>query len=100
MFVPLPHARLDIPLRFSRRWAGTSLRGALLAAIALAALVGLLTGISEVARQAVRQGELRREATSRHWAATWRCKAIRNTSLREACLRELDRQSPRQGGPT
>jgi putative addiction module CopG family antidote len=49
---------------------------------------------NEVVRDAVRQGELRREATARHSAATWRCTALRSLRQRDDCLAQLNAAAP------
>ncbi len=64
--------------------------GAALTATVAAASAGLLVGIGEVAREAVRQGELRHAATARNSQATWRCNTLRSMKQRDACLKELD----------
>jgi hypothetical protein len=72
---------------FSHRLAPS---GAALTALAAAASAGLLVGIGEVARDAVRQGELRHAATARHSQATWRCNTLRSMQQRDACLKDLN----------
>lgn len=64
------------------------------AAGALSALAGLLVGFQGVVRDAVRQGELRREATARHSAATWRCTALHSLRQRDDCLAQLNAAAP------
>lgn len=66
------------------------------AALALAAALALLSAFGRVLRQAVLQGELRREATARHSAATWRCNTMKSMPLRDACLRELNAPPPQE----
>lgn len=53
----------------------------------LAALVALLLvlGIQQVVRQAVRQGELRRQEVAAHAEATWRCNFQRGKEKRDVC---------------
>jgi hypothetical protein len=53
-------------------------------------LFGLLGLFHQVVRSAVQQGQLRREATALHSAALWRCKAMPQRRLRDACLQRLD----------
>ena len=65
-------------------------RGVLVAALALVASLGLLATIGRVAREAVRQGELRHEATAQHSTATWRCNRLRSMRQRDDCLAELN----------
>lgn len=69
-------------------------RSVLVAAVTLACALGLLAGLGRVAREAVRQGDLRHEATARHSQATWQCNTLRNMRLRDTCLRELNAPPP------
>lgn len=64
------------------------------AAGVLSALVALLVGFQGVVRDAVRQGELRRQATARHSAATWRCTALHSLRQRDDCLAQLNAAAP------
>lgn len=61
----------------------------------MAAALALLSAFARVLRQAVLQGELRREATARHSASTWRCNTMNNARLRDACLHELNAPPPK-----
>lgn len=65
-------------------------------AVVAAASAGLLVGIGEVAREAVRQGELRHAATARHSQAVWRCNTLRSMRQRDACLSELKASPPQE----
>lgn len=52
-------------------------------------LLGLLMHYFQVLDGGARQASLRREATARHTAALWRCKALPEQHLREHCLQDL-----------
>lgn len=65
-----------------------------MAVLALAAALALMSAYVGVLREAVHQGDLRREATADHSAATWRCHALKGAALREDCLRQLKRPAP------
>lgn len=64
-------------------------RGAFAALI----LLGLLLAFHQVVRSAVRQGELRRELTALHSAATLRCNEMRGRLVRDSCLKKLNATS-------
>lgn len=66
----------------------------LFAGMAGIAMLGLLALFQSVVRESVRQGELRREATARHSAATWQCTGQRSLRLRDLCLAELNAPPP------
>jgi hypothetical protein len=65
----------------SRRWQGAA------AALTIAAL---LLAFHQVVAHAVRQGELLRMDTATHAQAVWRCNAMQDADLREACLDQLN----------
>ncbi len=67
---------------------------ALLLSVAVLAGLGLLALFQSVLHEAVRQGQLRREATARHSAATWRCTGLRSMRQRDQCLAELNAPPP------
>jgi hypothetical protein len=68
---------------------------------ALAAMV-LVLGIRQVVRQAVREGELRRQAVAAHAQALWRCNVQRGKDKREACKLQVpprDEAKPQDESP-
>jgi hypothetical protein len=65
-------------------------RGALAALI----LLGLLLAFHQVVRSAVREGELRREITALHSAASLRCNELRGRLVRDSCLKKLSASAP------
>lgn len=69
-------------------------RTLLFAGLAGLAMLALLALFQSVVRESVRQGELRREATARHSAATWQCTGQRSLRLRDLCLAELNAPPP------
>ena len=79
--MPIAPQRLPAPTAFG---IGAP-SGVLLALLVLLTLVAFAL----VVRQAVRQGEWRRHATEVRDDATWRCKALRERTLRGACLAGL-----------
>jgi hypothetical protein len=58
--------------------------------LALLAILALLVAFVQVARQGVRQGEMRRVAMAARSDATWRCNVTIDRLERERCLRQLD----------
>ena len=60
------------------------------AVLASLAILALLAAFDQVVRGAVIQGDLRRQAVALHAEATWRCKALRDISVRQTCLAELN----------
>lgn len=58
--------------------------------LALVAILVLLVAFVQVARQGVRQGEMRRVAMAARADAVWRCNATIDRSERERCQQELD----------
>lgn len=62
--------------------------------VLFAVVVALLAVFLQVVREAVRQGDLRREATARHSAAIWRCTAFRSIRQRDICLAQLNPRPP------
>lgn len=59
------------------------------ALFALFALLGMLLLFGRVVRQAVEQGELRRQAQAALAQATWRCRMLADSRQRQACLQQL-----------
>lgn len=66
------------------------------ASLAVALLLGLLALFHQVMRDAVRQGDLRREATALHTLALFRCKDLPDRHARDRCLLQLP-AVPRDG---
>lgn len=77
-------------------WPERAMRRPLAAALAMLATAGLLAAFGQVMRDAVHQGQLRREATARHSAASWHCASMRSLRLRDACLAELNAPPPQE----
>jgi hypothetical protein len=61
-----------------------------LTALALLAIPALLLAFVQVARQGVRQGEIRRAAMAARADATWRCNVTIDRRERERCLQRID----------
>lgn len=80
------------PVVRSRKWQG---------AAAAFTIAGLLLAFHQVVAHAVRQGELLRMDAANHAQAVWRCNAMRDIDLRDACLDQLN-SPPRQeaGAPS
>lgn len=57
---------------------------------ALLAAAGLLLALQQVVGQAVRHGELRRQAAAAHDTSLWQCRALRDHLSRDACLTQLN----------
>lgn len=76
------------------RRASTSRRHALAAGLVVLASAGMLGIFQRVVREAARQGDLRREATARHSAATWGCIIRRSARERDLCLAQLNAAPP------
>lgn len=57
--------------------------------LALLATLVLLVTFGYVVRQAVAQGELRRQANAALVQATWRCRMLPDSRRRAACLQQL-----------
>lgn len=64
-----------------------------LSVVLLLALLGLF---HHVLRSAVRQGDLRREATAQHASALFRCRELPDRRARDSCLHRLT-AVPREG---
>lgn len=62
--------------------------------LAGAAMLGLLMLLLGVTREAVRQGDLRRETTALYWQANWHCNLIPHAGRRQACLTQLLENGP------
>jgi hypothetical protein len=75
-------------------WVGT--RRVLITVCALAVALALLSAYVRVLLDTVQQGDLRREATAKQAAATWRCNALSSTRLREGCLLKLQAPPPHE----
>ena len=91
--VPVPAAlcALQPPsLRVARRRGASASWRVLVVTMGLTLAIGLLVAFWQVARDAVRQGEARREAMARRASASWRCERLSGAPARAACLRELD----------
>lgn len=67
-----------------------STRSIWLVLAAAVALLGLLLAFQLVVREAVQQGELRRDANALLLEATWRCNTLRDRVLRQTCLQRID----------
>lgn len=66
--------------------------------LATLTLVALLVSFHHVVREAVQQGESRRNATAARVEAAWRCNALRGVRMRADCLLLLD-STPGDGAP-
>lgn len=80
-------------------WPEQALRRPVAAALAVLATAGLLAAFGQVLREAVQQGQQRREATARHSVASWHCASMRSLQLRDACLVELNTTPPQDTLP-
>ena len=59
----------------------------------------LLLAFHQVVSDAVRQGELLRQAAASHSEAVWRCGALRGLRPRETCLAQLNAPQPAEPVP-
>jgi hypothetical protein len=91
----LPPVRGPRPTSTAGRRLSAMLRVEVLATLgAGVAMLGMLAALLLVARQAVRQGESRRQAVALVADATWRCQALRDAVRRASCLAPLPRDLP------
>lgn len=77
--------------------SSASTRPIWLGLLAAAALLALLLAFQFVVRDAVQQGEMRRQANALRLEATWRCNVLRDPVLRQTCLQRID-AVPRENG--
>jgi hypothetical protein len=52
----------------------------------------MVSGFYMVVTQAVRQGELRQQASAAHSRAVWQCKMLRSAPARKGCLSTIAEQ--------
>jgi hypothetical protein len=72
---------------------GSAARGHLprwLAILATLTALGLLVALQHIARAAVREGELQRQAVAEDADALWRCNALDRKARRDACKAQLN----------
>lgn len=86
----------DLALAARSFWLALASQRPLATALALLAMTGLLFIFTQVVRDAVYQGQVRREATAQHSAASWRCAAMPSLRLRDTCVAELSASPPRE----
>lgn len=82
------------PQRIASFRAWRPSRAIVLWSLAGVAMLGLLMLLLGVTREAVRQGELRRETTALYWQANWRCNLIPHAGRRQTCLAQLRENGP------
>ncbi len=84
-------------MKISSTWAapGLAVVPVLGSVAAVAAVAGLLLAFEAVVRASVAQGESRRQASSEHADALWRCNTQADRTLREACHQALSGGRPR-----
>jgi hypothetical protein len=61
-----------------------------LAILATLTALGLLVALQHIARAAVREGELQRQAVAEDADALWRCNALDRKARRDACKAQLN----------
>ncbi len=66
----------------------TNLSTPVLGALAVVTIVGLLMTFHSVVQGAVQNGEFRRQAKITQADAIWRCKLLRDLSVRNNCLQQ------------